>query len=352
MKIPGQMRLMDISIIGLLLVTACGYTPVKDTPSNTPAVQSPTSPPTRLPEKTSTEISVTQLSVAVIPTITPVPARLVPQFDHIIVIVFENKEFTTVIGNPQMPAYNRWAKDFTLLSGHFAVVHPSLPNYFALTGGDTFGVDTNYPKKLIDAVTLPDLLEASGRNWKTYQDSMERACQTEDTLLYVKKHNPFIYYRSIVENKTRCIEHIVPLAELEKDLQEGNLPNYVFITPNLCNSAHDAYTDPQNCGLEVADRWLGHWLNILWVNPQVAGNGLIIVTWDEGQGDHGCCGMQTGGGRVPTILISSKAKKGFTDDTPYTHYSILKTIAAAWDLPLPGKAAEPQNALIVAPWLK
>ena len=78
---------------------------------------------------------------------------------------------------------------------------------------------------------------------------------------------------------------------------------------------------------------------------------LVILTWDEGQGDHGCCGMPAqAGGRVATVLVSPQAKAGFEDETPYTHYSVLKTIAEAWHLPYIGHAIDDGTAVITAPW--
>ena len=71
---------------------------------------------------------------------TPTPPRLVPAFKHIVMILFENKEFGFVIGNSQMPNFNRLAKENALLTQEFAITHPSLPNYLALIGGDTFGI--------------------------------------------------------------------------------------------------------------------------------------------------------------------------------------------------------------------
>jgi hypothetical protein len=101
----------------------------------------------------------------------------------------------------------------------------------------------------------------------------------------------------------------------------------------------------------VADAWMNGWVEKLMAYPAVAENGLIIVTWDEGQGDHSCCGLRTGGGRVPTLLISSRVQKGFSDETQYTHYSLLKTIAESWTLPALGHAADAETNLINAPWV-
>ena len=78
---------------------------------------------------------------------------------------------------------------------------------------------------------------------------------------------------------------------------------------------------------------------------------VTLLTWDEGQGNHSCCGLpESAGGRVATVLISPQVKSNFQDETPYSHYSILKTIVEAWDLPALGHAADTETSLIAAPW--
>jgi phospholipase C len=258
-------------------------------------------------------------------------------------ILLENHEFGLVIGNPQMPNFNRWASGYTLLTQHYALLHPSLPNYIALMGGDTFGIDRTCNNCFIDAPSLPDLIEASGRTWKAYMEDMPSPCFLGDTHIYVQKHNPFIYFDSIRLNQVRCQEHVVPLEQLYDDLSAGELPEFIFITPNQCSNAHD-------CPLNIADLWLGNLVPYLLAYPAIAQDGLVILTWDEGQGDRGCCGFEPGGGRIATILISPYARAGFQDDTQYTHYSLLKTIAAAWSLPELGYAADDNTQLIKAPW--
>ena len=318
-------------------------------PSQTPLVKAAD---TATPEATQTPTQAASPSAAptLPPALTATEVVLVPPFKHIVIMVFENKEYETVIGNSQMPNYNKLASQYTLLNQYFAIMHPSLPNYLTLIGGDTFKFTSDYLERVIDAPSLPDYIEASGRTWKTYQESMPQACGLEDTLRYVQKHNPFVFFKSVRENPERCQKHVVPLTELSADLKQGTLPNYAFIMPNLCNSAHDSYSDPEKCSLKVADAWLQKQVDQLLTYQPLVDDGVIVVTWDEGQGDHSCCGLRAGGGRVPTLLISSKVKKGFQDETPYTHYSLLKTISQAWVLPALGHAADPENVLITAPW--
>lgn len=279
------------------------------------------------------------------PQPTPTPPRLVPNFTHIVIIIFENKEFGTVIGNNQMIYFNLLASSYTLLTEHYAVTHPSLPNYLSLVSGDTFGITDNCEDCYINFLSLPDLIEQSGRTWKTYQDDMPEPCFSGSTLRYVQKHNPFMYFDSIRLNPERCNRSVVPLTQLDEDIAANALPNFIFITPDICYSAHD-------CELELADGWLKENVQKLYLALEATKEPyLIILTWDEGQGTHSCCGLpELAGGRVATVLISPQVRQSFQDHTPYTHYSILKTISEAWALPFLGHAADVNTAIIASPW--
>jgi len=338
----------------LLLLTACTAPTAQSTPDQTGFPSTVTAVPTgeagpvsgTPPATPSVPLPATGATpFSPSPPATPTPPPLVPDFSHIIILVMENREFGSVIGNSNMPNYNRLAEENTLLSQYYAIRHPSLANYVAMIGGDTFGITVTCETCYIDAPSLPDLIEASGRTWRTYQEDMPRACFLGSTLKYAQKHNPFIYFDAIREDKKRCREGIVPLDELDKDLDEGNLPDFVFITPNLCNSGHD-------CASSVIDRWLGKWVPRILDSNAFDERSLLVLTWDEGQGNHTCCNLETGGGRVATVLISPLARPAFQDNTPYTHYSLLKTIAEAWGLEKLGHAASPDHVLITAPWLR
>src|SRR5512135_2746484 len=151
--------------------------------------------PTRIP---ASAIPRRPAASAVAPTYAPTSVPLVPEFQHIVTIVLENKEFGTVIGNPKMPYFNQLAKSYTLLTQLYAVTHPSLPNYLAMIGGDTFGVTFDCNSCLVGATTLPDLIEASGRTWTTYQEDMPSACYSGfEYANYAIKHNPFMYFKPI-----------------------------------------------------------------------------------------------------------------------------------------------------------
>jgi len=320
-----------------IFAAACRPIAAESTPAPLPPTVAPLPSPTFTPAPTLT------------PSLeaTPTPAPLVPDFKHIVIIIFENKEYGTVIGNGSMAYFNLLASTYTLLNQHYAPTHPSLPNYLALIGGDTFGIFDNceFSDCYLNQPSLPDLIEASGRTWKTYQDDMPSPCFTGDTLRYVRKHNPFIFFDPIRADTERCERSIVPLTQLDADLALNDLPNFIFITPDLCYSAHD-------CTLDLADGWLKEQMDKIYPALEASGEPyLIILTWDEGQGEHSCCGLpEKAGGRVATVFISPQVRENFQDNTPYSHYSILKTISEAWSLPYLGHAADEETALITAPW--
>ncbi len=330
------MKRFSVCVLVLVLLVACVPPPQPITPSPSPSA---------IVTQTSTSVPPTStFTAASSPSPTIAPGSLVPNFEHVAIIMFENKEFGSVIGNPQMPTFNKLAHEYTLLTQHYAVRHPSLPNYIALIGGDTFGIDSDCKDCFINAPSLPDLIEQSGRTWKTYQEDMPEPCFLGDKGDYVQKHNPFVYFDPIRLDPERCKRSVVSLTQLQTDIAANALPNFLFIKPNLCNDGHD-------CELDVVDAWLTNLLATL--TPALDGIGepyVIVIMFEEGQGNHTCCGLPDGGGRVAVVLDSPLVKNGFEDPTPYTHYSLLKTISEAWGLKYLGHASDESNVLITAPW--
>jgi phosphatidylinositol-3-phosphatase len=319
----------------------------QQTAANTPAS---TTEPAPLAAQTTQATQVIQLTAAPVQINTPqAPAAgsssgQVPKFSHVIVMIFENEEITNIIGNSSLPNFNKLAQHYTLLTSDFAVTHPSLPNYIALTSGDTQGIASDCSTCFVNVTNLPDLIEKSGRSWKAYMEDMPAPCTITDQGNYAEKHNPFVYYDDIRTNAARCQQHDVPLTQLDSDLQNKQLPNYAWITPNLCNDGHD-------CGASAADKFLGPEVDKIISSPAFDQNSLLIITFDEGTTAGSCCGMpKKAGGKITTLLISKLVKAGFQDDTPYTHYSILKTIEDAWGLPQLGHSADALTPLITDAW--
>jgi phosphatidylinositol-3-phosphatase len=251
------------------------------------------------------------------------PQSRVPRLSHIVIVVMENEELGEIIGNPAAPYINRLARTGALATAYYAVAHPSLPNYLALTGGSTFGVEEDCTSCHVAGRNLVDDLEAAHISWKAYMQGMPRPCFTGPTYgLYAKKHDPFIYYDDIRANPQRCT-HVMPATQLDHDLASGTLPQFAWITPNLCNDMH-------NCAVATGDRYLADLVPRLITS--VGPEGAIFVTWDEGSSDADCCSVAKGG-HITTIAAGGAVLPHARPAIPYDHYSLLRTIEDSWDLP-------------------
>ncbi len=242
---------------------------------------------------------------------------------HVVVIVLENHEYGEVIGNPDAPFLNRLAKGGALATRYYAIAHPSLPNYLALLGGATFGIDENCTDCHARGASLPQQLSRAGISWRAYMEDLPHRCFKGDAGGdYVKRHNPFMYFPWIAESPRRCA-NVVGYPRLEADLRRHSLPAFAWIGPGLCHSAHD-------CGIGVADGRLAKLVPR--ITRQLGPDGFLAVTFDEGTSDAGYGGLATGG-RVATILSGPSIRPGLRLHGPYDHYSLLATIEDAFALP-------------------
>jgi phosphatidylinositol-3-phosphatase len=250
-------------------------------------------------------------------------AASVPNFSHVFTIVLENKEYTSVIGNSKAPYFNQLAQQYGLATQFFGTRHPSLPNYLAMTGGDTFGITSDCTGCFVNASNIVDQLEGAGQSWKAYMEGMPSPCFVGDSGRYRQKHNPFIYYDDIRTNSARC-NRVVPFSQFQSDLN-GTLPNYVWITPDMCNDEHD-------CGVDKGDAWLQIWVPQILASPAWQNGGALFITYDEGSTSAGCCNGQAKGGHIATLVISPLGMPRFQSSIAYNHYSLLRTIEDAWGL--------------------
>jgi phosphatidylinositol-3-phosphatase len=264
----------------------------------------------------------------------------VPAFRHIFVIVLENAGFQQVFHSSAMPYLNQLAASSTVASQYYAISHPSLPNYLALLGGSTFGIQSDCTDCSVTAPSLVDQLEQQGKSWKAYIEGMPAACSSLPDWpfgRYAKKHNPFLYFTAIRDNPRRC-HNDVPYSEFSPDLQSGRVPDFVWITPDLCNDGHD-------CPLDKADHWLASAVPAILDSTAFRQDGALFITFDEGANGatEGCCHL-AGGGQVYTLVASPLAKAGAQISVPYDHYSLLRTIEDAWKLPHLAGAADPATS--------
>ena len=254
------------------------------------------------------------------------PASAVPvsAHSHVAVLVLENKEYGQVIGNPAAPYLNSLARRYALATRYYGVTHPSLPNYLALTAGTTFGVNHDCTGCSFGGPNLMTQLNSAGFSWRSYVGGVPSGCYLgARATSYVKALNPFVYSRSITGSASAC-SNIVPLSNLSADLQVGNLPDFSWITPDLCQDTH-------HCSVSTGDRFLSQL-----VPPLVKGlgpHGALFILWDEGVTNRGLGGTRNGGGHIPAIVVGPDVRPGTRIKTPMNQYTTLRELESAFGVP-------------------
>lgn len=324
------------------------------------------------------------------------PAAYVPPIRHVFVVNIENKGYDETWGAGSAAPYlaTTLRRKGVLLNRYYGTAHNSQPNYVAQISGQgpnpdmqadcqtysTFvRVSTVDPDQAVgsgcvfpaDVPTLPRQLTDKGLRWRGYMDDMVRPCQhpapdTPDPTQrataehnYAARHNPFVYFHSIIDHPAYCKAHVVGLGRLARDLERASTtPNLVYITPDLCHDGHDApCADGRPGGLRSVNSWMERWIPRILRSPAFRKNGLLVVTADESDGPQSdasaCCGPATsanspmpgilgpGGGKIGALLISRYVEPGTWSTTPYNHYSLLGSIEEIFGLAKLGYARDP-----------
>jgi hypothetical protein len=257
---------------------------------------------------------------------------------HIVVVMLENAEYGEVIGSSSAPYVNSLARRYGLMTQSYAIRHPSLPNYLALTSGSTQGIGSDCTDCSVSAANIVDQLEGAGISWKAYLEDVPRRCFLGATAGgYAKKHNPFAYYTDIVRSPARC-GRLTGIAQLAGDLRAGRLPTYAWVSPNLCDDGHD-------CGVGAADSFLARSVPALL--RELGPPGFLVLQWDEGTSDRGCCGVAKGG-RVATIVAGPSVRPGARSAAPIDSYGVLGSIEQALGLAPLGGAADARSGRLTA----
>lgn len=227
--------------------------------------------------------------------------------------------------------------------------------------------------------TIADQLVAKDLNWKSYQEDLPLSgpdgvnisdgfysnltdftkilpAQTPPlsasgiVALYAVKHNPFAYFRDVQEGYDPHIslKNIAPFDGaygLFADLGAGKVPAYSFIAPNQCNDQHgrgnagpfcnfDPTSDGTQAGLNPAliqrgDITVHRLVKAIKASPAWEdGKNAIVIVWDEN--DYSTAPNTN---QVLLIVDTNYGKQGVASSVRYTHFSLLKSIEAGFDLP-------------------
>jgi phosphatidylinositol-3-phosphatase len=335
-----------------------------------------------------------------------------PPVGHVFVVVLEN-ENADVTFSPDSPApylSQTLPSRGAFIPEYYGVTHLSLGNYVAMVSGQGSNPETQadcqFFTEFVGGVigpdgqalghgcvypatvkTIADQLTARGRTWKGYMEDMGNDTTREAALCghpainthdntqtatpqdqYATRHNPFVYFHSIIDNHVYCEQHDVPLTQLPADLAKAkNTPNFSFITPDLCNDGHDGDGTPGSCadggpgGLVAADAWLREWVPRITGSAAFKRDGLLLVTFDEAEAEgatadaSACCNEAQfpntpnnggpvpgrGGGRVGAVALSPFIRAGTVTSRPYNHFSFLRSAEALLGLPFLGYAGSP-----------
>jgi hypothetical protein len=334
-------------------------------------------------------------------------------FDHVYVIMLENHSKSSVIGDVNAPFMTGLAHQYGMAARYYGVTHPSMPNYIASIAGDNFGIQDDNDQNVVnlDRTNLVDQLEAAHVSWGAYMDTLPQnkldrfgptlATATSDAdpvqpgnqvALYARKHNPFVLFDD-VKNSPRRLSHVKDYSRLRADLNGGDAPQFVWITPNQCNDMHggvydtvpghpetpcpygDTKDDPNDAALkQKADTFVKDAVHTIMQSRAWTKRSAIVVVTDENdftgneetggwESAAGCCdspyvpaadprispewpGGTYGGGLIPAIVVTASGPRHAVDDTPYNHYSLLTTIEDNWHLGHLGHAGDRANGVV------
>ncbi|TMC00278.1 MAG: hypothetical protein E6J35_12395 [Chloroflexi bacterium] len=239
-------------------IVACGS---NSEPRSTPyGLLSPTSSPSS--------------SAVALPTDSPQPTTTAVT-RHVFVVVMENTGLDNAVRSEPIA---RLASANALATNYHAVARPSLPNYLALTSGNTWGITDDGYHSLPDAADLGAQLTTAGVSWRAYMEGMtaDAGC-LRSPYPYALKHDP----------------------------------------------GHD-------CTLEVAGTWLDGLVSRIESSEAWRSGGTLFIVWDEGNG---------GDRNLVPLIVLTKDATPMRVETQYDHYSLLATIEDLFHLPRLGAGA-------------
>ena len=227
-----------------------------------------------------------------------------PHPDHIVFVWFENKNYDSIVGNPDAPYINSLIAKGTLFTNTFAITHPSYPNYVDFFSGDSNGVVSD--KCLDTALTTPNLhtaLDSAGKSFAWYSEGLPEMGSTVcKSGLYAEKHNPTTIFANVPVTANK------PFKSFPTDYTQ--LENVVCISPNIQNDMHDG-------SIARGDAWLKNNLSS-YIDWCATHNSIFVVYFDENDG--------ASGNKIPVVAVGQSLKVNYQENTLYDHYHWTRTI--------------------------
>jgi len=262
---------------------------------------------------------------------------------YVWVVVMENRNWSSIKGSASAPYINKTLLDkFAHAEEYYnpPKLHPSEPNYIWMEAGDNLGITNDSDPSANHQATTNHLvtkLQAAGITWKAYQEDIDgKSCPLTSVGHYAPKHCPMVFFDDVTDgNKTtsaNCIAHVRPYGELATDMAAAKVPQYNFVTPNLCNDMHGE-TLGTTCPpvltdlIKRGDTWLSTEIPKIMASTEYKTAGAIFITWDEGEGL-----LTTSDGPIGMIVVSPFAKVKYSNSIKYTHSSLLRTVQTIFSI--------------------
>ena len=278
----------------------------------------------------------TALPILSFVTISFAQAPQVPQVQHVLIVLEENTDYGDVCGpnNTSMPFLCGLKNQGSFSSNYYSPTHPSIGNYNDLGWGvvttNDDACDPNTCGFPYTAGNIVRAVEVAGKTWKGYAENLPSTCYFGgDSGEYAVRHTPIPYVSDVQSN---CLNRYVafedPNLGFAHDLAQNTLPNFAFITPNLCDDGHDCTLPGSSTpGVWLQNNVLQPLLSTGHLNP-TTGDTVVIVTFDESNSDN-----TNGGGLVYWFMLGKGVKQNYQSTGPsaspgfYSHESTLRVMA-------------------------
>ncbi|MHB8099741.1 MAG: alkaline phosphatase family protein [Sulfuricurvum sp.] len=248
----------------------------------------------------------------------------------------------TNISRYELSAEGEIIRDGILTPDGYAVntIQPFYPPFKAKYSDDTMRLPP------LSYETIGDRLSEKKVSWSWYSGGYDDAVSGKgDSVNYQYHHNPFLYFEKYAPN-TQGREHLKDEKLFFSELRDGKLPSVVFFKPSASDNQHPGYAS-----IKAGDDRLRQIIESIQANQKVWDKSMIIITYDENGGlwDHVTPPKKDRWGpgtRIPAIVISPYAKRGYVDHSSYDTTSILKLIEVRYELKALGDRDKNANDLM------
>ena len=267
-------------------------------------------------------------------------------------------------GNPPLcngsntPYMSSLANIYGIAQRYTSLINTSEPDYYGILEASlpancskTNTAACYPPAGSLTNLNLVDRFEAVGLTWRGYMENQNivAGCDLGTHKPYTHEHNGFVAFQDITNNTSRCNKIVlanpggcggVTDCALVNDLNSSSAPNFMWLTPNLCNDMHsDSSCTSNGCTsdysptcLRDGDNYLKSLVpNILNSQTFTTTRAALFIVFDEGTGycplnsSHEDCVYAVWAGPIVKASLSSSRL--------YNHYSLTKTIEVNWNLP-------------------